>query len=83
MQTTDETLATRFKLSEGTLQVDGAITNVTAHAGTTLAGGGLVRGFVNLQSGATFSPDGSTLFVNIQHDAITLAITGPWERRMA
>jgi secreted PhoX family phosphatase len=34
-------------------------------------------------AGATFSPDGTTLFVNIQQDGITLAITGPWERRMA
>ena len=30
-------------------------------------------------AGATFSPDGSTLFVNIQHKGLTLAITGPWE----
>ena len=30
-------------------------------------------------AGATFSPDGSTLFVNIQHAGLTLAITGPWE----
>ncbi len=30
-------------------------------------------------AGATFSPDGSTLFVNIQGDGITLAITGPWQ----
>ncbi len=29
-------------------------------------------------AGATFSPDGSTLFVNIQQSGITLAITGPW-----
>jgi hypothetical protein len=29
-------------------------------------------------SGVTFSPDGTTLFVNIQHDGLTLAITGPW-----
>ncbi len=29
-------------------------------------------------AGATFSPDGRTLFVNIQHPGITLAITGPW-----
>ena len=29
-------------------------------------------------AGAVFSPDGSTLFVNIQHDGLTLAITGPW-----
>ena len=30
-------------------------------------------------AGAVFSPDGSTLFINIQHDGITLAITGPWK----
>ena len=29
-------------------------------------------------AGATFSPDASTLFVNIQQSGITLAITGPW-----
>jgi len=29
-------------------------------------------------AGATFSPDGSTLFINIQHDGLTLAIKGPW-----
>lgn len=28
--------------------------------------------------GACFSPDGSTLFVNIQKPGFTLAITGPW-----
>lgn len=31
-------------------------------------------------AGATFSPDGSTLFMNIQHSGLTLAITGPWEK---
>ena len=31
-------------------------------------------------AGSTFSPDGSTLFVNIQVDGLTLAITGPWEQ---
>ena len=30
-------------------------------------------------AGATFSPDGSTLFVNIQGAGLTLAITGPWQ----
>jgi secreted PhoX family phosphatase len=30
-------------------------------------------------AGACFSPDGSTLFVNIYSPAMTLAITGPWE----
>ena len=31
-------------------------------------------------AGATFSPDGSTLFVNIQNPGVTLAITGPWSQ---
>ena len=30
-------------------------------------------------AGATFSPDGSTLFVNLQEAGLTLAITGPWQ----
>ncbi len=30
-------------------------------------------------AGATFSPDGKWLFVNIQTPGITFAITGPWE----
>jgi len=30
-------------------------------------------------AGATFSPDGKTLFVNIQSPGVTFAITGPWE----
>jgi secreted PhoX family phosphatase len=34
-------------------------------------------------AGATFSPDGSTLFVNAQQAGLTLAITGPWHRRHA
>jgi uncharacterized protein len=29
-------------------------------------------------AGAVFSPDGSTLFVNIQTPGLTLAITGKW-----
>lgn len=31
-------------------------------------------------AGACFSPDGSTLFFNIQFDGLTLAVTGPWNR---
>ncbi len=29
-------------------------------------------------SGVCFSPDGSTMFVNLQHEGLTLAISGPW-----
>ena len=32
-------------------------------------------------AGAVFSPDGSTLFVNMQNEGIMLAITGPWSER--
>lgn len=31
-------------------------------------------------AGSTFSPDGSTLFANLQEEALTVAITGPWSR---
>ena len=31
-------------------------------------------------AGATFSPDGQWMFVNVQIPGITFAITGPWER---
>lgn len=34
-------------------------------------------------AGACFSPDGSTLFVNVQSPGYTLAITGPWPKRRA
>lgn len=30
-------------------------------------------------AGVCFSPDGSTMFVNIQSDGLTLAVTGPWK----
>lgn len=33
-------------------------------------------------AGATFSPDGSTLFVNLQRPGATLAISGPWSKRL-
>jgi secreted PhoX family phosphatase len=31
-------------------------------------------------AGATFSPDGKVLFVNVQRPGMTFAITGPWHR---
>lgn len=40
----------------------------------------IVPGFGRAEfAGATFSPDGQTLFVNIQTPGITLAIWGPWK----
>ena len=29
-------------------------------------------------AGVCFSPDGSVMFVNVQQNGVTLAITGPW-----
>lgn len=29
-------------------------------------------------AGCTWSPDGSTLFFNVFHPGVTMAITGPW-----
>lgn len=34
-------------------------------------------------AGACFSPDGSTLFFNIQHRGVTVAVTGPWHAAAA
>lgn len=43
----------------------------------------LVRNVMPLNgelAGATFSPDGKTLFFNIQRPGITIALWGPWEK---
>jgi uncharacterized protein len=37
-------------------------------------------GYNSELAGAVFSPNGDTLFVNIQHAGLTLAIEGPWKR---
>lgn len=34
-------------------------------------------------AGATFSPDGETLFFNLQSPGVTFAVWGPWSRRRA
>jgi uncharacterized protein len=44
-----------------------------------LPGEGEVFG-VSEATGATFSPDGKWLFINLQYPGETLAITGPWEK---
>ncbi len=40
-------------------------------------------GFKSEFAGVTFSPDGSTLFVNIQKPGLTIAINGPWANRVS
>ena len=41
----------------------------------------LVPGFENKEfAGATFSPDGDTLFFNVQTPGITFAVWGPWKK---
>ncbi|MEZ4885027.1 MAG: DUF839 domain-containing protein [Chitinophagales bacterium] len=40
---------------------------------------GMNVGYNSELAGVTFSPDGNTLFVNIQHEGLTLAITGDWK----
>lgn len=32
-------------------------------------------------TGVTFSPDGKTLYANIQEPGVMLAVTGPWKRQ--
>ncbi|UGU17222.1 PhoX family protein [Sinomicrobium kalidii] len=41
---------------------------------------GINRSSTSELTGAVFSPSGKTLFVNIQENGETLAITGPWEK---
>ncbi len=38
-------------------------------------------GYSSEFAGAVFSPDGNTLFINIQGPGITMAIEGPWNQR--
>jgi secreted PhoX family phosphatase len=53
-----------------------------ARNNATLSGerNGLFGDFTSAEfAGATYSPDGKWLFVNMQRPGITMAITGPWE----
>ena len=43
----------------------------------------LARTTLGELTGACFSPDGTTLFVNIQTPGVTVAITGPWQELRA
>ncbi|MFD7234068.1 alkaline phosphatase PhoX [Streptomyces syringium] len=52
---------------------------VTPAAGA--AGGSADKPEYSEFTGVTFSPDGRTLFANIQDPGIMLAITGPWRRQ--
>ncbi|MFG2124660.1 alkaline phosphatase PhoX [Streptomyces sp. NPDC048710] len=47
----------------------------------TAAGGTAEKPEYSEFTGVTFSPDGRTLFANIQEPGIMLAITGPWKRQ--
>lgn len=40
-------------------------------------------GYESEMAGVVFSPSGKTLFVNIQHAGLTLAIKGPWDKMKA
>ena len=60
--------------------------DVAQHVVGVTASGGLYRFAANARrdaefAGATFSPDGGTLFVNLQQSGLTFAIKGPWDTR--
>jgi secreted PhoX family phosphatase len=61
--------------------------DVAQHIVGVTASGGMYRFAANARrdsefAGATFSPDGSTLFVNLQRPGLTFAIKGPWNKRI-
>jgi secreted PhoX family phosphatase len=61
-----------FVFAENSVVIDGAVAGKPAIAPNDYRG--------NEFCGATFSPGGRYLFVNIQTPGITFAIEGPWER---
>ncbi|NIP47182.1 MAG: DUF839 domain-containing protein, partial [Gammaproteobacteria bacterium] len=61
--------------------------DVAQHIVGVTASGGMYRLAANPRrdaefAGATFSPDGGTLFVNLQQPGLTFAIKGPWHTRI-
>ncbi|MEE9266183.1 MAG: alkaline phosphatase PhoX, partial [Gammaproteobacteria bacterium] len=61
---------------------------VAQHIVGITATGGMYRVAANARrdsefAGATFSADGSTLFVNLQKPGLTFAVKGPWNARRA
>jgi secreted PhoX family phosphatase len=59
---------------------------IAQHIVGITASGGMYRFAANARrdsefAGVTFSPDGSTLFVNLQKPGLTFAIKGPWNTR--
>jgi uncharacterized protein len=61
-----------FVFAENSVVIDAAVAGKPAIAPNDYRG--------NEFCGATFSPGGRYLFVNIQTPGITFAIEGPWER---
>lgn len=60
--------------------------SVVRLVGVTPAGGIYTLAHSHMRTefaGVTFSPDGTTLFVNAQGKGMTLAITGPWKQSIA
>ena len=55
------------------------IVGVDVATGECWAFGRNAMSSMNEFTGANFSPDGSTMFVNVQNPSTTFAITGPWD----
>ena len=54
---------------------------VRVHPDGSLERFAMIRASDSETAGVCFSPDGSTMFVNIQHQGLTAAIQGPWAKK--